>query len=385
MFLSQTAYNIFVVPSVGVVIQFLVFILSFIAGLFCSELLKSKSNSFLIGTNIPSIKNDFQTQNIEKLLICLNIICLVFLLWSLWVSGTTKISFEEHFSRIRREGGAAQVLTLNKYTDAVTKVIIWPIAYTSIVVSLSIRSRYFNRVILASIVSILIHCYLWQINYPLIHVFWIFLFFNLNNRSRSQTDGFGGVYYILLFAIFLVQISSYRFGGDLVGGIKRYIYGYHLAGFSVYDYHYNFPESVMHQHTYGRSILGVIEQLLESVFRLIKIKHYSASGENADYLNDLVEIGQEDTFQANAFGTFLFGFYRDFNLLGIVLGGTIYGAATFRCLSLGHKNWRAMAIFYVLGSSWMMGMMVNPIEQPHFWLAIVGIYLLSIIIRVKTI
>jgi hypothetical protein len=385
LFLSQTVYNIFIIPSTEVILQFLVFLLSFVAGLFCAELLKSRSTSSLIGVNIPVGKSDFQTQYAEKILIRLNLICLLFLLWCLWVSGTTGMSFEEHFSRIRREGGGAQMLTLNKYTDAVTKVLIWPIAYTSIVISLSIRSRCFKWVVFASIVNIVLHCYLWQINYPLIHVFWIFVFFNLNNRFRSQAAGVGGVYYLLLFAIVLVQISSYRFGGDLVGGIKRYIYGYHLAGFSVYDYHYNFPQSVMHQHTYGRSMLGVIEQLLESVFRFVKIKHYSASSENADYLNELVEIGQEETFQANAFGTFLFGFYRDFNLLGIVLGGIIYGAVTFRCSSLGHKNWGAMATFYVLGSSWMMGMMVNPIEQPHFWLAIAGIYLMSIMIRVKTI
>ena len=49
-----------------------------------------------------------------------------------------------------------------------------------------------------------------------------------------------------------------------------------------------------------------------------------------------------------------------------VVGGFAYGAFTTLALHRGARNWLYGALFLLLASSWMMGMMVNPLEQPHF-------------------
>lgn len=383
LLISQTEYNIFLSPSPQVFFQFIAFVLSFVVGSSYAYMLTLKLGLSLQNGGSGTLTASPQMSSLHSILYRVNLSCFGFLVLNLWISGAFGISFEEHFYRLRRGGELTQVLTFNKYTDAATKVIIWPIIYTSIVISLAVNSKIFDKIILISVLNIVLHCYLWQINYPFIHIFWIFLFFIISKRRLDRRKSVGKFFYVILFLVLLIQISSYRFGGDLIGGMKRYIYGYHLAGFSVYDYHYNLTQSVIHQHTFGLSSLGVFEQLFESLLRLLNIKYYAASAQNGDYLNDTVDIGIIETFQANAFGTFLFGLYRDFSLLGVLFGGFIYGAVTWRLSCLGLRDWRAMACFYVLASSWMMGMMVNPIEQPHFWLAILWIYLISFAIRIK--
>jgi hypothetical protein len=175
---------------------------------------------------------------------------------------------------------------------------------------------------------------------------------------------------VALFAILLASAAN-RFGGDVIGGLQRYVVGYHLVGFSFYDFQYQDPNSILHAHSFGRSSLGFLDQMLEAASKMVGAGYRAASFENSTFNSDAVDIGRSEVKEFNAFGTLLFSLYRDFHIVGILAGGFLYGALTTHALHRSAYSWVCGALFLILASSWMMGMMVNPLEQAYFWFAIV--------------
>jgi oligosaccharide repeat unit polymerase len=212
-------------------------------------------------------------------------------------------------------------------------------------------------------------------------LFWFFIFYILNGLAQGLPTGRKTLILLLSLIALLVAVAANRFGGDVLGGIQRYIFGYHMAGFSFYDNNFHNPTSILHDHTFGRSSLGFIEQLLEIISRRIDFGFVAASSENATFNNESIDLGASEIIEGNAFGTFLFGFYRDFSLAGIAAGGLLYGGFSTYLLARGRHSWASAAVFYVLATSWMVGMMVNPIEQTYFWFSILFIGTLSILNR----
>ena len=121
--------------------------------------------------------------------------------------------------------------------------------------------------------------------------------------------------------------------------------------------------------------------MFQAASKLVGVSYDAASSANSTYNNEPVDVGRSDTGKINAFGTILFSLYRDFDLVGIWLGGFIYGAAVTQSLYRSTANWIAGALFLCLASSWMMGMMVSPLEQAYFWFAIVVLALVGMVNR----
>jgi hypothetical protein len=103
--------------------------------------------------------------------------------------------------------------------------------------------------------------------------------------------------------------------------------------------------------------------------------------ENAGFNERNLDLGATDVLEFNAFGTILFGFYRDFNIVGIALGGMIYGAVATLARYKSARSWISGALFLLLAAAWMMGLMVDPIEEAYFWWVIVALYLFGVFNR----
>jgi oligosaccharide repeat unit polymerase len=374
--LSLTDLNEYLPPSMETMAQYVLLLVSFLAGYL---VVKGHNRRGLMATKPAAFRSGSAR---VKLVVYMSAFgSTLLLLISLKLSGAFTYDFIEYFTRLRVGESGLDTLTGIHYLDVLTKILAFPLSYTVILVILSIEIRHFKLALLACIFNLLCFSYLWQVNYPLIHMFWFLVFYLLIlGHRRSQFDRKTMMIIFVLFATLLASAAN-RFGGDVLGGLERYIVGYHLLGFSYYDYQYNDPQSILHSLSYGRSSLGFLDQMLETSLKFIGVVYNAASVENSTYNDQAVNIGLNEIREVNAFGTILFTLYRDFHLIGIMLGGFLYGAVVTHVLYRSAQSWICGALFLFLASSWMMGMMVSPLEQAYFWFAAVALGLFGLVNR----
>jgi hypothetical protein len=373
---AVTPLNIFVSPPWSVLSQFGVFIAVFLLGHLLMLVLtpgRVGPAALPVGGGRPAVTG--LGTRLQALLMAMALGCLLILLLSLHRSGAFSDSFIEYFIRLRRGELSGESLTGSGLLDVTTKAIVWPVSYTLVVVALALRIGPLRGVLVIAALNILLFSYLWQVNYSLIYLFWFFVLYLVVGMARGLPVDRRALGLVLLLIVTLGAVAANRFGGDVLGGLQRYMFGYHMAGFAFYGHHFHDPASLLHDHSLGRSSLGFLEQAVEIVSRRLNLGFVAASSTNADFNNESVDLGRSVVIEGNAFGTFLFGLYRDFHFVGIVAGGLLYGAIVTLLLQRSWRHWGAGAALYVLASSWMVGMMVNPIEQVHFWfsLTLIGV------------
>lgn len=376
---SYTELNEFIPPSGQTLAQYALLVVSFLAGHHTIKHLRVRGfrprASHARGVGAGS------STRMRVTLWAAALTCAAMLLISLQLSGAFSSDFIEYFAKLRMDEGGLESLTGIRALDVLTKILAFPLSYTVILVVLANGVRRVRLTLLLCIFNLLAFSYLWQVNYPLIHLFWFLVLHSLvQARRRGSFDKRTMVIVLVVFSTLLASATN-RFGGDVLGGLQRYIVGYHLIGFSFYDHQYLDPNSILHTHSFGRSSLGFLDQMLEAVSKMVGAAYKAASSENATYNNDAVDIGVGEVKEFNAFGTLLFGLYRDFHLVGISVGGFAYGALTTHALYRSVNSWVCGALFMILASSWMVGMMVNPIEQAYFWFAIVALGFFGLVNR----
>lgn len=368
---SYTDLSEFTPPSGATLAQFLLLVFAFVLGYqFVKRVRVDGSGAMAISTrSLPAPTSAL----LRVALRSAALVCAAMLLVSLHLSGAFATDFIEYFTKLRMDEDGLESLTGLRGLDVLTKILVFPLSYTVVLVVLAIGVQRFKFTLLLCVLNLLAFSYLWQVNYPIIHLFW-FLIFHLLLQAR-RVRSFDTRAMVVVFALFTTLLASAtnRFGGDILGGLQRYIVGYHLIGFSFYDHQYLDPNSILHVHSFGRSSLGFLDQLLQVATKLVGANYQSASAENGAYNIDAVDIGLHEVKAVNAFGTLLFSLYRDFHLAGILVGGFAYGALTTHALYRSTNSWSHSTLFMILASSWMMGMMVNPLEQPYFWFAIVAL------------
>lgn len=304
------------------------------------------------------------------------------MLLSLKMAGALDLGFIEYYTKLRISGGLDEGnATGIKVLDVLTKILAFPLAYTVLVTVLAVDVNGLRKILFACIASFVCFSYLWQVNYPLIHLFWIMMFYTLVTAQREGRFNRRFIATGAIICALLLASSANRFGGEILGGIKHYVIDYHLIGFSFYDHQYQDSASILHSHSFGRSSLGFLEQVLENLLKPFSIGFQAASSENAQYLDTAIDIGCKETLARNAFGTIVFTFYRDFNLIGILLGGFLYGAVVTYARYRSSMSWKHGALFLMLASAWMMGMMVSPLEAVYFWFVIVALSLFQVVNR----
>lgn len=371
---SHSEFSEFLPPSPEATLQFAALIAAFLAG---HWLVRHQDTLGLRMVQIRPRALHFETQRMRLALQGSVLVSAAMLVLSLRLSGALSDDFIEYFARLRLNEGGSEGLTGIRVLDVLTKIFAFPMSYTVILVILATDARHLRFTLLLCVVNLLCFSYLWQVNYPLIHLFWFLVFFSLIQAHRKgRFDTRVMVVMLVLFSTLLASAVN-RFGGDVLGGLQRYIVGYHLIGFSFYDHQLQDPNSILHAYSYGRSSLGFLDQMLEAASKVVGVTYQAASFENSNFNDQAVDIGLNEVREFNAFGTFLFSLYRDFHIVGVLVGGFIYGALATHALYSSARNWLCGALFLMLASAWMMGMMVNPLEQAYFWFAIVALGLLA--------
>ena len=367
---SFTELSDFIPPSGTTLAQFALLIVSFLCGHWTIKHLQSLG----MQPKAPRIAA-FQAGS-TRMRLALTLaatVCAAVLAASLFLSGALSSDFVEYFTKLRLEEVSGEPLTGLRVLDVLTKILAFPLSYTVILVILATDARRFRFTLVLCIANLLCFSYLWQVNYPLIHLFWFLVFHSLIQAHRKgHFDSRVAVVMLVLFSTLLASAVN-RFGGDVLGGLQRYIVGYHLIGFSFYDHQFQDTNSILHAHSFGRSSLGFLDQMLEAASKIVGVVYKAASFENAAFNDQTVDIGLREIREFNAFGTLLFSLYRDFHLVGVAASGFAFGALATHALYRSTFNWACGALFMILASSWMMGMMVNPLEQAYFWFAVVAL------------
>jgi oligosaccharide repeat unit polymerase len=374
--ISCTSLNQFLQPSPAALAQYLLLVGSFLLGHLCMKRLRPyKVQTSSTGTRGLKLG----ATRVRWVLGLAAFGTLFTLVLSLYLAGAFEDSFVEYFTRVRLlVGDDVPEATGIHLLDVLTKILAFPVAYAVLVTTLAVELSGVRKMFFACLASFLCYSYLWQINYAVIHLFWIMVFYALLSVQRRGQLNRKMLVVAAVLCVGLVASAANRFGGDVIGGLQRYIIGYHLLGFSFYDQQYLNPDSLLHVPSYGRSSLGFLELLLENVLKPFSVEFQAASSANSDFTNTAIDIGANDTMDFNAFGTLVFTFYRDLNVVGIFVGGALYGAAVTNARYRSHVSWRHGALFFMLASAWMMGMMVSPLESAYFWFVVVALGLLQI-------
>jgi oligosaccharide repeat unit polymerase len=371
---SLTPINEFQQPSLASFVQFLLLIASFVLGHIGAKWLRAKNKARAGKAKGLSYRRVYWILSISALF------CLLLLTVSLALAGAFNTSFVEYYARLRVAGGDLDSATATgiHFLDVLTKILAFPLAYTITVATLAVEVASLRLVLAACIASFACYSYLWQVNYPLIHLFWLAVFYVLVAAQRRGQFNLRALGIGALILIGLMASAVNRFGGDVLGGLQRYVVGYHLVGFTFYDQQFHNPESILHAHSFGRSSLGFLEQVLQNVLNPFDTGFQAASFANSEFNNTALDIGASEPMYFNAFGTIIFTLYRDFNVFGILIGGATYGAVSTYALHRSQSSWRHGALFYMLASAWMMGMMVSPLESAYFWFVVLALGILQI-------
>ncbi len=309
--------------------------------------------------------------------------CCLMLVISLKLSGALSTGFVDYFVRLRvaLSEGDFSTLTNVHSLDILTKILAFPLSYTVMVILLSVELETSKGTFVICLINMLAFAYLWQVNYPLVHMFWFMIFYMLLTAQRRGRFNRKILTFSSLIMTVLVASAVNRGGTDLTGALQHYIIDYHVIGFTFYDQQFQDPQSILHNLSFGRSSLGFLDQVLEVLLKPFSVGYHAASSENADYNDIPLDIGATDSIQFNAFGTIMFSLYRDFNVFGLVMGGFAYGAIATRMRYLSGHSWFAGAVFLMLAAAWMMGMMVSPLEAAYFWFTIVALAIFNVVNR----
>lgn len=378
---SYTDLNEFMTPSIQTLAQYALLIGAFVAGHLLVRHMPVRMFRRPTPARAARAALAGYSTRMRLVLRAAALACTTMLLISLHLSGAFTTEFIEYFAKLRMDENGPDSLTGLHALDVLTKILAFPLSYTVILIGLANGVERFKLTLLLCLFNLVAFSYLWQVNYPLIHLFWFLVFHSLMQAHRRGRFDQRTMLIVLVLFTTLVASAANRFGGDVLGGLQRYIVGYHLIGFSFYDHQYLDPNSILHLHSFGRSSLGFLDQVLEALSKMIGAAYKAASSDNATYNNDAVDIGVGEIKEFNAFSTLLFSLYRDFHIVGILLGGFIYGATATHALYRSASNWLWGALFILLASAWMMGMMVNPLEQAYFWFAIVALGMFGLVSR----
>jgi hypothetical protein len=312
----------------------------------------------------------------------LALLCCSLLLLSLIKAGAFTNSHDDYWALARVEYMHSN-LTGYGMLDTLTVILVYPLLYLIQVAALTVYRSKLMFVI--SSVGCLFFAYLWQVNYPIIYSFYIAVFAIL---IRFRFEGmslyiFRGSLLLVIIVAFLAFSASFRYGEFGLEALNRYFINYQIMGLSIFSEHFHDSKSLIHQLSWGTSSAGVLETVFYVLANGLGLDYSSAVLANNTELSARIDIGLTQPYTVNAFGTLLFTFYRDAGLAGCLFFPFIYGFVTGVSYVRSGYSDISRAIFTVLGASWVIGLMVSPVERPYFWVSLLGLVFLGYAQRMR--
>lgn len=143
---------------------------------------------------------------------------------------------------------------------------------------------------------------------------------------------------ILLFLA--LWITLYRGIKSFLDIFKLYVVTYHTESFSIFDSELNNPNSILHEFTYGFSMLGGIERYWAFALNKLGFLYISQTDVVGGYLHNDFNIGIDkmgSPILLNAYGSIFFTMYRDGGILGVIFFALLFGFL-FSYFSVANKN-----------------------------------------------
>lgn len=273
---------------------------------------------------------------------------------------------------------AGEIPESSRLIGAFADLIFYPLIFTIWIFCLvSEKNRFLSRTLIWILVIMLGFSYIFQVNYSTVALMFTalpyFYFFKRdNNKKLNKKTKKKILYSILIFGTILGIVAVNRFGSpDIVGAFKKYVIHYRTLGLYFFDSKLHNPNSILHEPTYGRSILGWIDQIFVRIVKIMGFDATAASTETYSETGIPIHVGtyNGERYYNNAFGTVLFTMYRDFRIAGIIGYSFIYGIFLAYSFSKSHKmKWKAIFLILFFSSLDFTGL--SPFEQKYFWSSI---------------
>jgi oligosaccharide repeat unit polymerase len=313
-------------------------------------------------------------KHVYSSLLSYSYISVLVVLCSLYYVDAFNTSFSDYFLKIRGTGAEALVSGTG-LIDYGLKVIFFPIMLSVILILFSSPDEEkFGYLLILAFVFFLLFSYFFQVNYPMILLF-VIIFYSQFNPCISSTAlrGFRKKSFIPLLVLTLLVVAAAfnRFGSIDIGGmLSHYLISYHTIGFALFDFYYQKTGSLLHEHSFGLSLLGSFDFIFSYVVNFFGGEYVASTVQNVMHNSIPVNLGKQGTINyGNAFGTYLFTFYRDLNIVGVFLYSFLYGAI------LGITNKKAIngdrfgySLFLYFISMGTIGMYVSPLDYVYFWI-----------------
>ncbi|MCW7471375.1 O-antigen polymerase [Leptospira kanakyensis] len=168
---------------------------------------------------------------------------------------------------------------------------------------------------------------------------------------------------ILLLLVLAFWITLYRGAKSFLDIFNMYVVTYHTESFSIFDKELKNFDSILHQFSFGLSMLGGIERYWVLLLNKLGFIYLSQTDIVGGYLHHDFNIGI-DTFGRpillNAYGSIFFTMYRDGGVFGVIFFATIFGFL-YSYLSVSLKNRDPYRFSLLIG---LMFILIYGIFQP---------------------
>jgi oligosaccharide repeat unit polymerase len=326
-------------------------------------------------TNKVIFQPSIDIKHIKHNLTFITFFSLFCVLLALKFVGAFDSSFREYFIQIRGSGREAGSLVSGiGLIDYGLATILYPFAITvNLIIFSNPDGIIFKRLFFINFLFILCYAYFFQVNYPLLFLFIIVFYSQFNPYlSKSNLKSFRkkSIYPMFLLCVLVIAAAFNRFGSvDLEGVFIHYFVSYHTIGFAFFDYYYYQSDSLLQNHSFGLSFLGTFDFTVAYFLNFLGIDYSSALTQNVIHNSNTINLGNSGALKlTNAFGTYMFTFYRDFSYVGIVAYSFIYGASLAITNKKAHRGDRfSYALYLYLISMGTIAIYVSPLDFAYFW------------------
>jgi oligosaccharide repeat unit polymerase len=317
-----------------------------------------------------------------------NIMSFLFFLIALVVivsSGAFTMPFNEYFL-LRRGLDAESIVTGSQSLDFFVKMFSFAFLLPSLIfsiVTVIMKIRTFSIYDFLNVFSVITITYAFQINYTLIFfMFAVFVIYMIFNKNISK-NGKRLVVISAFSLILLLMLSSInRYGSfDIFEIIMYYPVSYFSMSFSLYDYNISNETSIIHQHTYGLSMMGNLLIFLKYFFKFLGFgsDYFVYPSIDNVYSSSVCTYVSEYSGKCyNAFTSILFTLYRDFGTAGAPIGGGVFGSLLAYLNFKRHKSTCYQIIYIYTLVGLLLGIMVSPFELSYYLFGYFFIFLFSL-------
>lgn len=301
--------------------------------------------------------------------------------------GAFGMSFKSYFLFMRGSSDGAYYNPLdtiyegNIFFSVIVKFFLYPlfICCQSIACSISDKDKSDFYIFILSLGLSVVYAYIFQSGFPLGSFFsFLLISFFLSKKKKQDRMAMIKKISLILVSIAALFYLNIRTGGnDIISNVEKYFLSYRTIGYSFYSVKLDDPGSILHEPSYGVSILGEFGRISATLLRragLSTPKAITANQDSMRELNDFVYIGTDTNGEpqtVNAFGTMLFDMYRDLKEVGIIIISCILGFILASVYKKSYYSEPHLACFFILIHAIIAGNTMSQFARGYVWLAII--------------